>query len=61
MLRISNTGSRNPAIHVEGDNVTFYCISGELVGQKRTTCLSSGNWEPDPREVTCKQVSLNRK
>ena len=57
MLMINSTGSRNPAI--AGDRITFYCLSGELVGQNRTTCHSSGNWEPDPMasEFTCEQVS----
>jgi hypothetical protein len=59
VLMINSTESRDPAR--AGDNVTFYCLSGELIGLSRTTCQGSGNWEPDPSDITCTQVPISRK
>ena len=40
---------------LEGENVGFSCHS-ELVltGPNLSMCMSNGEWEPDPGEVTCK-------
>ena len=55
ILMISSTGSRNPLR--AGDSVMFCCLSGELIGPNGTTCRGNGDWEPDPSDVMCKQVS----
>ena len=51
-LRVEYLDSSNPA--AEGNSITFQCSSGELTGPNKTTCMESGQWEPDPREVKCK-------
>ena len=53
-VTINSTEYRNPP--VTGDNVTFLCLSGELMGPKRTTCQKNGDWEPDPSGTMCKQA-----
>ena len=42
----------------EGAKINFTCITGmELVGPNSTTCMGNGEWEPNPRDVTCKSKS----
>ena len=42
----------NPAI--EGTNVTFHCPHGLLFnGPNTSTCMGSGEWEPDPQKLRC--------
>ena len=42
-------------VFLEGANVTFTCPPGQvLIGYSTSTCMGNGEWEPDPREVTCK-------
>lgn len=46
-----------PAIYLEGSNVTFTCPPGlVLTGPSTSRCLGNGKWEPDLRttQVTCK-------
>ena len=39
----------------EGSTARFTCSAGlELVGSETTTCIESGEWRPDPREVECR-------
>ena len=43
-----------PAVNVEGVFVTFTCSPGRiLIGPNMSTCMSNGEWEPDPRDVEC--------
>ena len=45
-------GYEDPAL--EGAVITFTCPSGStLIGPNSSTCMGSGEWEPDPREVNC--------
>ena len=50
---ISSSHGKNPLI--EGTTVNFTCSQGlDLIGPNASTCMESGHWEPDPREVNCK-------
>ena len=41
---------------MEGFVVSFSCCSEFiLAGPNSSTCMSNGEWEPDPREVECRQ------
>ena len=44
----------NPAR--EGTVIMFTCSASDLVltGPNTTTCISNGEWEPDPMEVACR-------
>jgi hypothetical protein len=45
-------GYVDPAL--EGQVITFTCTPGQtLNGSSRSTCMGSGEWEPDPRDVEC--------
>ena len=51
-LFINDEMQRDP--HIPGDNITFYCAPGlVLTGPNISICMWNGEWEPDPREVTC--------
>ena len=40
---------------LEGIKVNFTCISEmELIGPNLMTCMGNGEWDPNPREVTCR-------
>ena len=40
---------------MEGTNVNFTCSPNHaLFGPHLSTCMGSGEWEPDPGEVECK-------
>ena len=47
---------------LEGANVTFTCSSGlsDLLPTEPTvsTCMSNGQWSPDPREIECKGINF---
>ena len=46
----------DPAI--EGTTVTFECPHEHvLIGPNTTTCMGNGEWEPDPRDLTCKGIN----
>lgn len=48
-----NVSGSHPA--VPGSNATFSCSIGlELIGPNSSMCAENGEWEPDPREVTCR-------
>ena len=53
---IHSSSNNNPAR--EGTIITFTCSNLELVltGPNTTTCMSNGDWEPDPSEVACKGI-----
>ena len=39
---------------LEGSNITFACFPGMvLTGPTASTCMSSGLWIPNPKEVIC--------
>ena len=39
---------------LKGSIVNFTCPLGDtLTGPNMSTCMKDGNWEPDPREVSC--------
>ena len=43
----------------EGSTVSFSCPPGfVLTGPDSATCTGNGEWEPDPRGITCNNVSL---
>ena len=45
---------------VEGTTFTFSCPPGlALIGPNSTTCTGNGEWEPDPRGLTCTSKSYN--
>ena len=45
-------GYEEPSL--EGNSVTFACPAGLVpTGSYSSTCMRNGEWEPDPREVTC--------
>ena len=46
------TGYRNPA--VEGTTVTFSCPTGLTLTSNTSTCMRTGEWEPDLKEIKCK-------
>ena len=51
---IQISGYDNPAL--QGENITISCESGlPLTGSNSliATCLDSGQWEPNPREIEC--------
>ena len=42
---------------IEGAIIKFSCPPEHaLIGPNVTTCMGSGEWEPDPREVQCKHT-----
>ena len=44
---------------MEGFVVSFSCRSEfTLSGPNSSTCMRNGEWEPDPREVECRQKGL---
>ena len=50
---VQTTVDRVPPL--EGSNVTFSCPPAfVLVGANSSTCSNEGQWEPDPKEVSCK-------
>ena len=55
---VSMRGFSLPA--VLGSNATFSCPLGlELIGPNSSTCMQNGEWEPDPREVSCRGVHVH--
>ena len=47
----------DPAI--AGSNVSFSCDPGYvLYGPNTVTCIDDGQWEPDPRNLTCKSMPI---
>ena len=39
---------------LKGSTVTYACYLGvALNGPNMSTCMENGNWEPDPRNVSC--------
>ena len=43
----------------EGAVLSFDCPPQHiLIGPSTTTCMGNGEWEPDPREVECKDIML---
>lgn len=54
---IAVMGYHNPA--VLGANATLICpFDQKLIGPNITTCVETGEWEPDPRNVKCKGYRL---
>ena len=52
--------SADSDLFLEGTSVTFSCPPGlVLIGHSTSTCMGSGEWEPDPTEVECKGESNN--
>ena len=46
--------NQEPAVYLEGSNVTFTCPPGlVLTGPSTSRCLGNGEWEPH-LQVTCK-------
>ena len=50
---VTVTSYRSPAL--EGHTVNFSCsFSGEVVaGSNTSMCTREGEWEPDPKEISC--------
>ena len=45
---------------LKGSGVNFTCANGlVLIGPNAATCMSNGEWEPDPREVECKSKIMS--
>ena len=45
---------------MEGAIVSFNCCSEFiLTGPNSSMCMRNGEWEPDPREVECRQKGLS--
>ena len=43
---------------LEGQNISFTCRPGQMLnGSNSSTCMGNGEWEPDPRAVTCTGTS----
>ena len=38
---------------VPGTNISFSCPPGLELNGTDTTCDKNGEWDPDPRDVTC--------
>ena len=50
--KIAVHGYENPAL--EGYVVNFSCPFGQtLTGSNMSTCMRDGEWEPDPKEMSC--------
>ena len=46
---------------LEGAILSFDCPPQHvLIGPNTTTCMGNGEWEPDPREVQCKDIMLGK-
>ena len=55
-ISVEVVGYSNPAL--EGTSITLACPVGfVLFGHESTIarCMKNGEWEPDPRNVTCKE------
>ena len=65
-MQQSNEEMNNPLSDIqdmmpvmEGFVVSFSCHSEFiLIGPNSSTCMRNGEWEPDPREVECRQKGL---
>ena len=57
-LRVIGNAQDIPVM--EGFNVTFSCYSEfKLSGPNLSTCMRNGEWEPDPRDVQCRQKGVS--
>ena len=44
----------NDELTLEGTTVNYTCPTGLILnGTSQSTCMSDGQWKPDPREVAC--------
>ena len=51
-INVMVLGYEEPSL--EGNSVTFACPAGLIpTGSYSSTCMRNGEWEPNPREVTC--------
>ena len=51
----------DPTLRIQGTIIIFKCPSEMLlIGPNATTCMGNGEWEPDPRETTCKGTLFDR-
>ena len=56
IIVVSGLGYSKPSL--EGERVKFTCPPKQvLTGPNSTKCMGNEEWEPDPREVTCKGIA----
>lgn len=57
-VNVTVLGYREPAI--EGNIIFFICPPElELAESRISTCVGTGEWKPDPREIECKGESFS--
>ena len=45
---------------MEGTSAYFSCPVGQtLIGPNTSTCMGNGEWEPDPRRLECKGITMS--
>ena len=52
LVGVINGSQDNP--HIKGQLITYICPPGFVqTGPNTSTCTGNGEWDPDPRRVTC--------
>ena len=46
---------------MEGSALLYQCNPGfGPVGEMTAVCAANGNWSPDPADVTCREIGMQR-